>query len=234
MSMQSLLEAIDVKNGWIAGKSIRSISVHLETGWVARWVSGPFTSTKASVAHWHVTWSIANLRIGNRWWIAILGPSQLAEVGRDLNDCFTECLTSLILKCFGIAYIAYIACLFACWWFFGSTQAQDSCTSTCNAWFDDLGLTLRSCQFDHFHDNQELFKLRSEGLHVELSGLAQPSLPWIGLLAPHDIWNLFHYVSLFHTAISKIIIVWIWRKSCKTCHLSYPSHIHPSSAEPQL
>lgn len=26
-----------------------------------------------------------------------------------------------------------------------------------------------SCQFDHFHDNQELFKLRSEGLHVELS-----------------------------------------------------------------
>ncbi|CAK9041240.1 Putative hydrolase C777.06c [Durusdinium trenchii] len=26
-----------------------------------------------------------------------------------------------------------------------------------------------SCQFDHFHDNQQLFKLQSEGLHVELS-----------------------------------------------------------------
>lgn len=26
-----------------------------------------------------------------------------------------------------------------------------------------------SCQFDHFHDNEELFELRSEGLHVELS-----------------------------------------------------------------
>ena len=54
-------------NSWKVRSVHWSIPVNLETGSVAQRVSGPFTPTKASVAHWHVTWRIQNPRIGNKW-----------------------------------------------------------------------------------------------------------------------------------------------------------------------
>ena len=101
-------------NSWKVHSVHWSIPVNLETGSVAQRVSGPFTPTKASVAHWHVTWRIQNPRIGNKWWIAIgywwlLGEANLLKFAGDLNailhSCFTKCWPAWSGSAFCIAYL---------------------------------------------------------------------------------------------------------------------------------